>query len=492
MDAMGYFHRKLADLLVVPPLPKIREFTRPRLATEASSKEFRFFRGHKLSVTAIVVSPDEEFVFAASKDGAIVRHQLKTGQRHRLHFSSEAGSTGAQGTVLKSGPEWVQKSSRRSNVASTLALSISSDGRYLAAGGGDAMVHIFDPQTGEHLKAFPGHKDAITGLVFREGTHELFSASLDRCIKIWSLEEMAYIDTLFGHQAEVLGLDALRAERIVSCGADRTCRVWKIPEESQLVFRGHCLTIESCAYIAGGEWVTGSADGSVSLWNSMKKKPIWTAKNAHSDDSMKSLSRSESSERAMNGTLSVADIHSEPLAENGPTKKSHVEIDADDGDDCRKAVDVDVVDEDAEGAGSVGGDVASWVTSIAVCRGTDTIASGAGNGIIKLWKVIETAPNGRKAMECIGGFAVRGFVNSLQFSRTGRLLVVGVGQEPRMGRWAKDAKARNGVIVIPLHQKNEVIEEKEDESGDEDGDRTSSEDITEFLSESDSDGSRSQ
>ena len=37
--------------------------------------------------------------------------------------------------------------------------------------------------------------------------------------------------------AEVLALDAARAERCVSCGADRTCRVWKIPEESQLIFR---------------------------------------------------------------------------------------------------------------------------------------------------------------------------------------------------------------------------------------------------------------
>lgn len=37
--------------------------------------------------------------------------------------------------------------------------------------------------------------------------------------------------------AEVLGVDALRAERAISCGADRTCRVWKIPEESQLIFR---------------------------------------------------------------------------------------------------------------------------------------------------------------------------------------------------------------------------------------------------------------
>ena len=53
------------------------------------------------------------------------------------------------------------------------------------------------------LQAFPGHKDAVTGLAFRDGTHQLFSCSLDRSIKIWSLDDMAYVDTLFGHQSEV-------------------------------------------------------------------------------------------------------------------------------------------------------------------------------------------------------------------------------------------------------------------------------------------------
>lgn len=50
-------------------------------------------------------------------------------------------------------------------------------------------------------QALPGHKDAVTCLAFREGTHELYSGSLDRSIKLWSLDDMAYVDTLFGHQA---------------------------------------------------------------------------------------------------------------------------------------------------------------------------------------------------------------------------------------------------------------------------------------------------
>lgn len=50
---------------------------------------------------------------------------------------------------------------------------------------------------------------------------------------------MGYVETLFGHQAPVLSLDALRGETAVSSGGrDKTVRYWKIPEETQLVFRG--------------------------------------------------------------------------------------------------------------------------------------------------------------------------------------------------------------------------------------------------------------
>lgn len=50
---------------------------------------------------------------------------------------------------------------------------------------------------------------------------------------------MGYVETLFGHQAPVLSLDALMRETAVSVGGrDKSVRFWKIPEESQLVFRG--------------------------------------------------------------------------------------------------------------------------------------------------------------------------------------------------------------------------------------------------------------
>lgn len=34
------------------------------------------------------------------------------------------------------------------------------------------------------------------GLSFRKGTHDLYSASHDRSVKVWNVDENAYVETL--------------------------------------------------------------------------------------------------------------------------------------------------------------------------------------------------------------------------------------------------------------------------------------------------------
>lgn len=80
---------------------------------------------------------------------------------------------------------------------------------------------------------------ALQTLVFRKGTLQLYSAGLDRTLRLHDLGVMAFVEALFGHQDAVYDLDALRAETAISVGArDRTARFWKVADETQLVFRG--------------------------------------------------------------------------------------------------------------------------------------------------------------------------------------------------------------------------------------------------------------
>lgn len=63
--------------------------------------------------------------------------------------------------------DWVKKGGRQVSRRALLALSVSSDGRLLAAGGGDRKVYIYDARSGQQVLSFPGHKDVVSGLAFR-------------------------------------------------------------------------------------------------------------------------------------------------------------------------------------------------------------------------------------------------------------------------------------------------------------------------------------
>lgn len=390
MEALGQVQRNVAYSLAVPAL-------------DAEGSSGRLLKCHRHPVTAVALTSDEATAYSVSKGGFIVATDVESGSCVRF-----SGAGAAVGSVAEGGrAEWVAKAATRAGGPSALlAAAVTSDGRYLAVGGGDRKVHIWDARSQQYVQGFPQHRDVVTGLAFREGTHELFSGSFDRTVKLWSLDDRAYVDTLFGHQSEVVAVDVLRQERVLTSGQDRTCRVWKVPEESQLIFRGYGQAIDTVAYVTGTEWLSGGSDGGVSLWSQMKKKPISVQRSAHTPPCL------------------AGDTAAGPAATSA-----------------------------AEGPGSIGGDCASWVSAVACARGTDVVASGAGDGVIRLWQVAgERGVAGRRSLKPLGGLPARGFVNGLQLGRSGQVVVAAMGQEPRLGRWSRDRKAKNGLLIhrVPL------------------------------------------
>jgi ribosomal RNA-processing protein 9 len=43
----------------------------------------------------------------------------------------------------------------------------------------------------------------------------------------------------------------------------------------------------------------------------------------------------------------------------------------------------------------------------------------------------------------------------MQVAHSGKFLLAGMGQEPRLGRWARDKKARNGLLLHRLTLRDE-------------------------------------
>jgi ribosomal RNA-processing protein 9 len=91
-----------------------------------------------------------------------------------------------------------------------------------------------------------------------------------------------------------------------------------------------------------------------------------------------------------------------------------------------------------------------WVQSVAVARGSDLAASGAGDGAIRLWAVEQSKHGGAGFLRPVGDLPALGFVNGLAIERGGRFVAAAVGNETRLGRWGRVEGAGNGLLVHPL------------------------------------------
>ncbi|CAM9188880.1 unnamed protein product [Discosporangium mesarthrocarpum] len=339
-----------------------------------AESSIRRMRGHKLTPTCVALSPDDATAFSGSKDNSILRWDVETGQR----------------TVLQS--RWrklpgggIPEVKAHSN--EVLALAVSGDGRFLASGGRDCLVHVWDSRSNTLIASFRGHQDTVSSLTFRSNSLALFSASHDRCVKHWDLNEMGYVETLFGHQSEINAIDACHKERAVTGSQDRTVRLWKVLEDSHLVFRPIGGGTVDCISMLNDEWfVTGGEDGSLSLWFAMKKKPV----------------------------VHIPQVHG--CAPSGtPAWISAV--------CCKKQSDLVV-------SGSSDGLLRLWRANVQE-------------------RSMEQASHGETHIQ-VSSVPLRGFVNGLSVSSAGTFVMAAVGQEHRLGRWEHQRGARNEVCVVPL------------------------------------------
>ncbi|KAJ2914602.1 hypothetical protein MD484_g5848, partial [Candolleomyces efflorescens] len=404
-------------------------------------------RGHRLSVTSSVASESAKYLFTAGKEGSIIKWDLSSGKKLATFYKIRPASKG------KGKAKEVADASVKGHTDEVYSLAISGDGKLLASAGADRRVGIWDVEKGEWIKGFSGHlghKDVVSNVAFKKGTNQLYSASFDRTVKVYDLTSgvMGYVETLFGHQDHILGLDALRGDTCVSVGArDKTVRYWKIVDETQLVFRGggrsrirevlegglkadeegdgaesdsgmprSSKRQERKDYIEGSldcvcmvdetTFLSGGDSGSISLWSTQKKKPIFTQPLAHGLDEMESSTE-------------------------GPIRTPR------------------------------------WVTSLGCLRYSNIFASGSWDGSIRIWKLDSKL----KSFSPVGTVPAPGVVNSLQLisppkelvksspwmsssnpptSTTANTLLItaSLGKEHRYGRWITQKDAKNTAAVF--------------------------------------------
>jgi len=75
----------------------------------------------------------------------------------------------------------------QSNSDDTLAIAFSSDGTKLASGGEEKVIDIWNVKSGEQIARLEGHQDDITNIGFIDYNRKIVSTSEDKQVKIWDV-----------------------------------------------------------------------------------------------------------------------------------------------------------------------------------------------------------------------------------------------------------------------------------------------------------------
>uniref|UniRef100_A0A1I7SCT6 WD_REPEATS_REGION domain-containing protein n=1 Tax=Bursaphelenchus xylophilus TaxID=6326 RepID=A0A1I7SCT6_BURXY len=245
------FHRRVADTVVVDEEKTI------------------VYRPHRFSPVSVAISNNGRYIVSCSKDGSIVKYDQKT--------KKIVGKLAPQ----KKNPD---KTLHKGQIK---CVAISGDDRYIASGGDDTLIRVYQLSNLKHVKNLRGHRGPITSLAFRTGTNELYSASTDKAIRSWNLEQMGFVEVLYGHSDPITQIDMLNKPKLVSAGGTaRTIHLFKIEHSSQLVFNGmvDAVSVDCVAMINEDHYVSGQMNGSIYVWSVFKKKPVCLVRDAHGTD----------------------------------------------------------------------------------------------------------------------------------------------------------------------------------------------------------------
>ena len=123
--------------------------------------------------------------------------------------------------------------------------AFSPDGKTIALGGADKLIHFCNAATGEESTRLAGHAKPVAGLAFSPCGRFVVSGSWDQTVRLWEVQTGKELLRFTGHKGRIYTVAyASDGVHVASGGSDGTVRLWDAITGKQL----HALDCDNVVY----------------------------------------------------------------------------------------------------------------------------------------------------------------------------------------------------------------------------------------------------
>lgn len=252
-------------------------------SSQGQTPELKINIGHSDDINKVCFSPNNRYIASCSADKTIRLWDFDSGKELKTFYDSDevySVSFSKDGKYLISGGRagarlWEIETGKFTQISTTETqfAEITDDNKYIAAASSiDGKLALFPLMQDTKKKLLLGHTGYLFCAKISPNGKYLASGGDDKTIKLWNISSGSLIKTFIGHKD---GIDAINftpdSKYIISGGQtdDKTIKIWDI-SSGKLVksLTGHSNSVTSiCTTPDGKQIISACYDGAIKFWD---------------------------------------------------------------------------------------------------------------------------------------------------------------------------------------------------------------------------------